>query len=47
VKLDVEVECPSLPVPEELFLESEPRLSNSVRLVNDVVSWDHTVHQVP
>jgi hypothetical protein len=37
VKLGGEVECPSFPVPEELFLESEPRLSSSIRLVTDDV----------
>jgi hypothetical protein len=58
VKLDVEVERPSLPVPEELPLKSEPRLASSVRLVADDVLYlnsddvveqkeDHTVHLVP
>jgi hypothetical protein len=37
VKLDVEVERPSLPVFEVLSLESEPRLASSVRLVADDV----------
>jgi hypothetical protein len=37
VKLGGEVECPSFPVPDELFLESEPRLSSSIRLVTDDV----------
>jgi hypothetical protein len=38
VELGVEVERPSLPVPEELVLESEPCLASGVRLVtNDVL----------
>jgi hypothetical protein len=37
VELGVEVECPSIPIPEELVLESEPRLARSVRLVADDV----------
>jgi hypothetical protein len=37
VKLGVEVECPRVPVPEELVLESEPRLTSRVRLVADDV----------
>jgi hypothetical protein len=37
VKQGIEVECPSLSVPEELFLESEPRLSSGVCLVTDDV----------
>jgi hypothetical protein len=41
VELGVEVECPRIPVPEELVLESEPRLTSSVRLVaNDVLELD-------
>jgi hypothetical protein len=37
VKLGVEVERPRVPVPEELVLESEPRLTSRVRLVADDV----------
>jgi hypothetical protein len=37
VELGVEVECPCLPIPEELVLESEPRLACSVRLIADDV----------
>jgi hypothetical protein len=37
VELVIEVECPSIPIPEELVLESEPRLARSVRLVVDDV----------
>jgi hypothetical protein len=37
VELDVEMERPSLPIPEELALESEPRLVRLVRLVTDDV----------
>jgi hypothetical protein len=37
VELGVEVECPRIPIPEELVLESEPRLARSVRLVADDV----------
>jgi hypothetical protein len=37
VELGVEVECPSIPIPEELVLESEPRLARGVRLVADDV----------
>jgi hypothetical protein len=41
VELGVEVECPSLPVPEELALESEPCLACGVRLVmHDVLQLD-------
>jgi hypothetical protein len=56
VELGVEVKGPSVPVPEELFLESEPRLTARVRLVaDDVLELDgdgvveprehHGVHQ--
>jgi hypothetical protein len=37
VELGVEVERPRIPIPEELVLESEPRLARSVRLVADGV----------
>jgi hypothetical protein len=37
VELDVEVKGPSVPVPEELFLEGEPRLAGRVCLVADDV----------
>lgn len=37
VELGVEVEAPSVMVPEELFLKSEPHLSARVRLVVDDV----------
>jgi hypothetical protein len=37
VELGVEVEHPNLLVPEELPLESEPRLASIVRLVADDV----------
>jgi hypothetical protein len=37
VELGVEVESPSVPVPEELFLEGEPHLSTRARLVADNV----------
>jgi hypothetical protein len=58
VELRVEVECPSLPVPEELLLEGEPSLvSGALLVVNDVLELDgdgvvepredHTVHLVP
>ena len=41
VKLCVEVKGPSIPVPEELFLESEPRLATHVCLVTgDVLELD-------
>jgi hypothetical protein len=54
----VEVKGPSIPVPEKLFLESEPRLAALVRLVaDDVLELDgdgavepgehHGVHQGP
>jgi hypothetical protein len=56
VELSVEVKGPSIPVPEKLFLESEPRLAARVRLVaDDVLELDddgvmeprehHGVHQ--
>jgi hypothetical protein len=58
VELGVEVKGPSVSVPEELFLESKPRLVARVRLVaDDVLELDgdgvveprehHTVHQGP
>ncbi len=58
VELGVEVECPSIPIPEELVLESEPRLARSVRLVADDVlelngdsvvepREDNAVHEAP
>jgi hypothetical protein len=37
VELGVEVERPRTPIPEELVLESEPRLARSVRLIADDV----------
>jgi hypothetical protein len=37
VELGVEVERPSLPIPEELALKSEPCLTSGVRLVTDDV----------
>jgi hypothetical protein len=37
VELGVEVERPRIPIPEELVLESEPRLARSVRLIADDV----------
>jgi hypothetical protein len=37
VELGVEVECPSISIPKELVLESEPGLARSVRLVADDV----------
>jgi hypothetical protein len=37
VELGVEVERSSLPIPEELVLESEPRLTGDVRLITDDV----------
>jgi hypothetical protein len=58
VELGIKVKGPSVTVPEELFLESEPRLATFVRLVSDdVLELDddgvvdppenHGVHQVP
>jgi hypothetical protein len=58
VELGVEVQGASVPVPEELFLEGEPRLTARVRLVADDVleldgyssvepGEDHFVHQGP
>jgi hypothetical protein len=58
VELGVEVERPSIPIPEELVLESEPRLARSVRLVADDVlelngdgvvepREDNAVHEAP
>jgi hypothetical protein len=58
VELGVEVKGPSVPVPEDLFLEGEPRLTVHVRLAeDDVLELDsygvveprehHVVHQVP
>jgi hypothetical protein len=58
VELGVEVECPCLPIPEELVLESEPRLACSVRLIADDVLQlngdgvvepreDNAVHEAP
>jgi hypothetical protein len=58
VELGVEVKSSSVPVPEELFLEGEPRLTAHVRLVaDDVLELDsdssvepgeqHGVHQGP
>jgi hypothetical protein len=41
VELGVEVQGTSVPVPEELFLEGEPRLTAHVRLVvDDVLELD-------
>jgi hypothetical protein len=37
VEMGVEVERPRIPIPEELVLESEPRLARSVRLIVDDV----------
>jgi hypothetical protein len=37
VELGIEVERSRIPIPEELVLESEPRLACSVRLVADDV----------
>jgi hypothetical protein len=58
VELGIEVKSSSVPVPEELFLEGEPRLTARVRLVvDDVLELDgdnsvepgehHGVHQGP
>jgi hypothetical protein len=58
VELGVEVQGASVPVPEELFFEGEPRLTTRVRLVADDVleldgdgsvepGEDHGVHQGP
>jgi hypothetical protein len=58
VELCIEVQGASVPVPEELFLEREPRLTACVRLVADDVleldgdssvepREDHGVHQGP
>jgi hypothetical protein len=58
VELGIEVKGPSVPVPEELFLESKPRLAACVCLVaDDVLELDgdgvvepgehHGVHQGP
>jgi hypothetical protein len=58
VELGVEVERPSIPIPEELVLESEPRLARGVRLVADDVlelngdgvvepREDNAVHEAP
>jgi hypothetical protein len=58
VELGVEVERTSLPIPEELVLESEPRLTGGVRMItNDVLQFDddgaveprddHTIHLNP
>jgi hypothetical protein len=58
VELSVEVKSPSVSVPEELFLESEPRLAARVHLVaDDVMELNgdgaveprehHGVHQGP
>jgi hypothetical protein len=57
VELGVEVQGASVPVPEELFFEGEPRLTARVRLVADDVlelgdgsvepGEDHGVHQGP
>jgi hypothetical protein len=58
VKLRVEVESRSLPVPEELLLEGDPRLASGALLVADDVleldddgavkpREDHVVHLVP
>jgi hypothetical protein len=41
VELDIEVERSSLPIPEEMVLESEPRLTGGVRLItHDVLQLD-------
>jgi hypothetical protein len=56
--MGVEVECSRIPVPKELILESEIRLTSSVRLVADDVleldgngplkqREDHGVHLSP
>jgi hypothetical protein len=37
VELGIKVDGSSVPVPEELFLEGEPRLAARVRLVTDDV----------
>jgi hypothetical protein len=37
VELIIDLKGPSVPVPEELFLEGEPRLAGRVRLVADDV----------
>jgi hypothetical protein len=37
VELGIEVERPCIPIPEELVLESKPRLARSVRLIADDV----------
>jgi hypothetical protein len=42
VELSVEVESPSVLIPEELFLESEPRLAARVCLVG-MMSWSSTL----
>jgi hypothetical protein len=58
VELGIEVQGASVPVPEELFFEGEPRLTARVRLVADDVleldgdgsvepGEDHGVHQGP
>jgi hypothetical protein len=58
VEMGVEVECSRIPVPKELILESEIRLTSSVRLVADDVleldgngplkqREDHGVHLSP
>ena len=58
VELGVEVERPRIPIPEELVLESEPRLACSVRLIADDVLQlngdgavepreDNAVHEAP
>jgi hypothetical protein len=58
VELGVEVERPRIPIPEELVLESEPRLASSVRLIADDVLQlngdgavepreDNAVHEAP
>jgi hypothetical protein len=58
VELGIEVERPRIPIPEELVLESEPRLACSVRLIADDVLQlngdgamepreDNVVHEAP
>jgi hypothetical protein len=58
VELGIKVQGVSVPVPEELFFEGEPRLTTHVRLVTDDVleldsdgsvepGEDHRVHQGP
>jgi hypothetical protein len=58
VEPGVEVERPRIPIPEELILESEPRLARSVRLIADDVlelngdgvvepREDNVVHEAP